>query len=148
MNRGTGKLSSYRKVLKLSASISVYLRCIYEDHIITTMFFLIQNVTDQRLAHWTFNTMTQYHLFLILCCVCAMHLGVSFIHRTSSIYIARSLQPVPSSCSRTRAMSLRMVLGGIAEKMGSIVEFISGQSKITEANIEDTLKVSGDGNLS
>lgn len=45
-------------------------------------------------------------------------------------------------------MSLRMVLGGIAEKMGSIVEFISGQSKITEANIEDTLKVSGDGNLS
>jgi hypothetical protein len=45
-------------------------------------------------------------------------------------------------------MSLRMVLGGIAEKMGSIVEFISGQSKITEANIEDTLKVSDDGGLS
>lgn len=44
-------------------------------------------------------------------------------------------------------MSLRMVLGGIAEKMGSIVEFISGQSKITEANIEDTLKVSGDVDL-
>ena len=38
-------------------------------------------------------------------------------------------------------MGLNMVLGGLAEKMGNIVEFISGQSKITEANIEDTLKV-------
>jgi signal recognition particle subunit SRP54 len=33
-----------------------------------------------------------------------------------------------------------MVFGGIAEKLGSIVEFVSGQSTITEANIEDTLK--------
>jgi signal recognition particle GTPase len=33
-----------------------------------------------------------------------------------------------------------MVLGGIAEKMTGIVEFISGQSTITESNIEDTLK--------
>lgn len=77
-----------------------------------------------------------------------MHFGVSFIHRTSSIFISKALQQAPSSCSRTRSMSLRMVLGGIAEKMGSIVEFISGQSKITEANIEDTLKVSDDGGLS
>jgi signal recognition particle subunit SRP54 len=33
-----------------------------------------------------------------------------------------------------------MVLGGIAEKMMGIVELISGQSTITENNIEDTLK--------
>ena len=29
----------------------------------------------------------------------------------------------------------------LAEKLGGIVEFISGQSKITESNIESTLKV-------
>jgi hypothetical protein len=34
-----------------------------------------------------------------------------------------------------------MSFGGIAEKLGGIVEFISGQQKVTEANIEDTLKV-------
>ena len=36
---------------------------------------------------------------------------------------------------------LNMQLGGLAEKLGGIVEFISGQSTITENNIEDTLKV-------
>ena len=30
-------------------------------------------------------------------------------------------------------------MGGLAEKLGGIVEFISGQAKITEANIESTL---------
>ena len=34
-----------------------------------------------------------------------------------------------------------MVFGGIAEKLGSIVELVAGQGKITEANIEDTLRV-------
>jgi signal recognition particle subunit SRP54 len=33
-----------------------------------------------------------------------------------------------------------MVFSGIATKLGSIVEYVSGQGKITEANIEDTLK--------
>ena len=33
------------------------------------------------------------------------------------------------------------MMGGLAEKLGSIVELVSGQQKITEANIEDTLKV-------
>ncbi|KAJ1442006.1 signal recognition particle protein [Ochromonadaceae sp. CCMP2298] len=33
-----------------------------------------------------------------------------------------------------------MAFGGIAEKLGSIVELVSGQSTITEANIEATLK--------
>ena len=33
-----------------------------------------------------------------------------------------------------------MVFGGIAEKMTGIIELISGQTTITETNIEDTLK--------
>jgi len=41
----------------------------------------------------------------------------------------RELSPLSSS-----------VLGGLAEKLGGIVEFISGQTTITEANIEDTLR--------
>ena len=36
---------------------------------------------------------------------------------------------------------LTMSFGGISEKLGGLVEFISGQQKVTEANIEDTLKV-------
>ena len=35
---------------------------------------------------------------------------------------------------------LTMSFGGISEKLGGLVEFISGQQKVTEANIEDTLK--------
>lgn len=38
-------------------------------------------------------------------------------------------------------MVLNGVMSGISEKLGGIVELISGQSVITEANIEDTLKV-------
>lgn len=45
---------------------------------------------------------------------------------------------VPSARQSTR---LSMTFGGIAEKLGGLVEFISGQQKVTEANIEDTLKV-------
>jgi hypothetical protein len=37
--------------------------------------------------------------------------------------------------------SIKMVLSGISNKMGSIMQFIAGQTKITESNIEDTLKV-------
>jgi hypothetical protein len=37
-----------------------------------------------------------------------------------------------------------MSFGGIAEKLGGLVELVSGQKKITEANIEDTLKVIND----
>lgn len=40
-----------------------------------------------------------------------------------------------------RKNNLYMVFGGIAEKLGSIVELVAGQGKITEANIEDTLRV-------
>lgn len=36
--------------------------------------------------------------------------------------------------------SLHMVMGGIGTKLGEIVELLSGQTKITEANIEETLK--------
>ena len=49
--------------------------------------------------------------------------------------------------SKLKYEPLTMVMGGIAEKMGSIVEFISGQSRITEDNIEDTLKVMGANDL-
>jgi hypothetical protein len=70
-------------------------------------------------------------LFLALLpqlCV-AFHIGSL---RRSSSYV------VPSVRQSTR---LTMTFGGIAEKLGGIVEFISGQQKVTEANIEDTLKV-------
>ena len=70
-------------------------------------------------------------LFLALLpqlCV-AFHIGSL---RRSSSYV------VPSARQSTR---LTMTFGGIAEKLGGIVEFISGQQKVTEANIEDTLKV-------
>jgi hypothetical protein len=36
---------------------------------------------------------------------------------------------------------LNMVFSGIADKMGGVIEFLSGQQKITESNIEATLKV-------
>eukprot|EP01038_Epipyxis_sp_PR26KG_P005206 gene5206-7244_t len=39
-----------------------------------------------------------------------------------------------------RNPGLSMMLGGLVDKMSSIVEFVSGQTKITEANIEATLK--------
>jgi hypothetical protein len=70
-------------------------------------------------------------LFLALLprlCV-AFHIGSL---RRSSSYV------VPPARQSTR---LTMTFGGIAEKLGGIVEFISGQQKVTEANIEDTLKV-------
>lgn len=70
-------------------------------------------------------------LFLALLpqlCV-AFHIGSL---RRSSSYV------VPSARQST---TLTMTFGGIAEKLGGIVEFISGQQKVTEANIEDTLKV-------
>jgi hypothetical protein len=34
-----------------------------------------------------------------------------------------------------------MAATGIAEKLGGVLEFLSGQQKITESNIESTLKV-------
>ena len=40
----------------------------------------------------------------------------------------------------THSLTHSMLLG-IAGKLGSIVELVSGQTKITESNIEDTLKV-------
>ena len=38
-------------------------------------------------------------------------------------------------------LRIHSMLLGIAGKLGSIVELVSGQTKITESNIEDTLKV-------
>ena len=43
--------------------------------------------------------------------------------------------------SRKSIVSLGMVLSGISDKMGGIMQLIAGQTKITETNIEDTLKV-------
>jgi len=55
-------------------------------------------------------------------------------------YILRS--PYCNSCYifKTKSRNLALEAVGLAEKLGSIVEFISGQKRITEANIEDTLK--------
>jgi len=39
-----------------------------------------------------------------------------------------------------RTGSLQMIMGGLGSKLGDIVELMSGQTKITEANIEDTLR--------
>jgi hypothetical protein len=41
---------------------------------------------------------------------------------------------------RQNLVSLEMA-NGIASKLGSVIEFLSGQQKITETNIEATLKV-------
>jgi hypothetical protein len=48
----------------------------------------------------------------------------------------------PSSLNlRTRQTHLHMVFGGIAQKMGSLVELVAKQNTINEKNIESTLKV-------
>jgi hypothetical protein len=71
-------------------------------------------------------------LFVILL-LCIVHLNRAFVIPSFSTSIVRS--------RLIRSTELNLI-GGIAEKLGNIVEFISGQGKITEANIEDTLKVS------
>lgn len=53
----------------------------------------------------------------------------------------RSSSLFQASIIRNRNVQLSMSFGGISEKLGGLVEFISGQQKVTEANIEDTLKV-------
>ena len=70
-------------------------------------------------------------LRLLLCVVLAsVCRNIGAFHRT------------PTSITRysRHLTSLNMVFGGIASKFGSLVELVSGQGKITEANIEDTLK--------
>jgi signal recognition particle subunit SRP54 len=55
------------------------------------------------------------------------------------INIANAFRPLSYRASG-RVPKISMVFSGISEKLGGIVEFVSGQGKITEANIEDTLK--------
>ena len=54
--------------------------------------------------------------------------------------IAYSFRLTPQSRLQSRSSTSRMAFQGITEKMTNIVEFLSGQTKITEKNIEDTLK--------
>jgi hypothetical protein len=63
----------------------------------------------------------------------------------SSMCIIHALQPmyrISARLPRLKVQPLQMVFGGVAEKLGSLVELVAGQSTITEKNIESTLKVS------
>jgi hypothetical protein len=78
--------------------------------------------------------------FFALILACALpQLNVAF--RAPSF---RSPLQISSSRGLRKHSSLQMSFGGIAEKLGGLVELVSGQKKITEANIEDTLKVIND----
>lgn len=71
-----------------------------------------------------------------------------FIFGLLSAFLLKPGYQIPTPSSRhviarpTRLSPISMVFTGIADKMSSVMEFISGQQKISEANIEDTLKVS------
>ena len=73
--------------------------------------------------------------FLLLLVVLLPMLCAAFNFRSFRV---TSVQISPSMRTQTR---LTMSFGGISEKLGSLVEYVSGQQKISEANIEDTLKV-------
>lgn len=73
--------------------------------------------------------------FLVLIMVLLPQLCAAFNFRSFRV---PSVQTSPSMRAQTR---LTMAFEGISEKLGSLVEFVSGQQKISEANIEDTLKV-------
>lgn len=72
-----------------------------------------------------------------------------FIFGLLSAFLLKPGHQIPFPSSRyssvvtrpTRLAPISMVFTGIADKMSSVMEFISGQQKISEANIEDTLKV-------
>jgi signal recognition particle subunit SRP54 len=68
---------------------------------------------------------------LLLCLLAA---GIARAFRAPAKWIA--LNPRRSTATALASS----VLGGLAERLGSIVELVSGQTTITEANIEDTLK--------
>lgn len=76
--------------------------------------------------------------FLLLLMVLLPMLCAAFNYRSFRVL---SVQMSPSMRTQTR---LTMSFGGISEKLGSLVEYVSGQQKISEANIEDTLKVQAD----
>jgi hypothetical protein len=69
-------------------------------------------------------------LVVLLPMLCAAFNFRSF--RVSSVQLSSSMR------TQTR---LTMSFGDISAKFGSLVELVSGQQKISEANIEDTLKV-------
>jgi hypothetical protein len=77
-------------------------------------------------------------MFKLLVVLLQVAIVVSFqMHQTRNVFRAAHIQQPP----RVQRGGLEMTFGGIAEKLGSIVELVSGQGTITEANIEDTLKV-------
>ena len=54
-----------------------------------------------------------------------------------NIYSFQSLISLPRM---RRHNNMNMMLGGIAERMTGIVELLQGQQKVTEENVEATLK--------
>jgi signal recognition particle subunit SRP54 len=72
-------------------------------------------------------------LLVVAACILLQSLTLAF-HQNA----LRTCHTIRTSIHRRS--TLNMVFSGIATKLGSIVEYVSGQGKITEANIEDTLK--------
>ena len=73
-------------------------------------------------------------LFFLLALLCISSFSNALVGLRPQAFVRRAAIAGKSSVKLN-------LIGGIAEKMGGIVEFVSGQQKITEANIEDTLKV-------
>lgn len=100
------------------------------DSIATSSYYYILDIDLQSKVLWT--TMAR---FLALLFACLPQLFLAF-----NVGGLRSSPLFKASTIRVQSR-LSMSFGGISEKLGGLVEFISGQQKVTEANIEDTLKV-------
>ena len=87
------------------------------------LFSLLSHPIDELVV----LTMLRLLLLVVVASVCQ---NIGAFHRTSTSITRYSRHLTP----------MNMVFGGIATKFGSLVELVSGQGKITEANIEDTLK--------
>ena len=77
--------------------------------------------------------MVSYLVCAVVMCYIAAVKSYTLHNKRCSIYFNKAIQ------SKSTALNMAL-LTGIAEKMTGVVEFLSGQTKITEANIESTLK--------
>jgi len=67
-------------------------------------------------------------------------LFVVIIVLLSLLYNVYSFQSIISLPRMRRHNNMNMMLGGIAERMTGIVELLQGQQKVTEQNVDATLK--------
>jgi hypothetical protein len=67
-------------------------------------------------------------------------LFVVIIVLLSLLYNVYSFQSIISLPRMRRHNNMNMMLGGIAERMTGIVELLQGQQKVTEDNVDATLK--------